>query len=118
MVDDDQQFRDFAAAALRGVGHTVVPYECPLGLLACMEQSTDSPPEVVITDWAMPNGGGERVIKLFRGQYIGLGVKLIVVSACDGLESHCLARGADAFLQKPVSLGDLRSTVKELLSGS
>ncbi|MCD0463639.1 response regulator [Roseiconus lacunae] len=62
-------------------------------------------PDVIVTDLAMPNGDGGFLLDLIRSNATLSDTPVIVVSGMRDpkVRSQALARGANAFLQKPVT---------------
>lgn len=74
-------------------------------------------PDVVITDLAMPDGGGEVLIRALRSDPRTTDVPIIVVTGFGGTaEWHALrSLGADRFLTKPVDFDALTAMIRAVL---
>lgn len=111
VVDDSKAQRHILALHLRRWGYTVT--DCASGdeaLLLCRTQSFD----IIISDWMMPGLSGLEFCKAFRnlsrenyGYFVLLTSKSEKTEIADGLEA-----GADDFLTKPVSSGELRARLR------
>jgi CheY-like chemotaxis protein len=74
-------------------------------------------PRVVILDATMPNGGGHDVCRAIRAD-ASLDqphVIILTANARDADREQAEGAGADEFMTKPFSPGDLRRRVRELL---
>jgi DNA-binding response OmpR family regulator len=71
-------------------------------------------PDFLFLDISLPDGSGLGEVPSIRRQYPGL--KMIVMSAHDGLEERqaALANGADVFMSKPLSQGSVETIMDEL----
>jgi phosphoserine phosphatase RsbU/P len=111
VVDDSRAQRHIVAMHLRRWGYEVA--ECASGdeaLLVCAEKSFD----IIISDWMMPGLTGLEFCREFRSlrrerycYFILLTSKSEKTEIADGLEA-----GADDFLTKPVSSGELRARLR------
>jgi DNA-binding response OmpR family regulator len=62
-------------------------------------------PDLLILDNNLPDGQGIESIKKFKKENKGLFI--VVISAMSNLRSSALAKGADYFLEKPISFRKL-----------
>ena len=114
VVDDEEMDRVFERAILESAGHELFyAHDGALALEICKEMVVD----LVITDLAMPDFNGLRLIKELREA--GVTAPIIAVSgwAADQLD---LAEdyGANLALVKPLDGGDLLKAVEDMLDGS
>jgi two-component system, OmpR family, KDP operon response regulator KdpE len=113
VVDDEPQIRRALRAGLEGAGagYTVA-------LAATGEEGLDQaalhPPDVVILDLAMPGLDGLEVCRQLREWSE---VPIIVLSVREGEEDKIAALdlGADDYLTKPFSLGELLARIRAVL---
>jgi len=111
VVDDEEMDRVFERAILESAGHELFyAHDGAVALKICKESSVD----LVITDLAMPDFNGLRLIKELRSE--GVTVPIIAVSgwAADQLD---LAEnyGANLALVKPLDGSDLLEAVEDML---
>ena len=111
VVDDEEIDRVFERAVLESAGHELFyAQDGASALKICKETAID----VVVTDLAMPDFNGLRLIKELRTE--GVGVPIIAVSgwAADQLD---LAEdyGANVALVKPLDGRDLIQAVEDML---
>jgi two-component system KDP operon response regulator KdpE len=111
VVDDDPAIRDILAQELRAAGYGVIT--APDGATA-IARFYESPPDVVLTDVAMPGVDGFGVIAAVRKE----SKTPIVVLSVRGGESdkvRALDLGADDYVTKPFSLAELLARVRTQL---
>jgi signal transduction histidine kinase/DNA-binding NarL/FixJ family response regulator len=111
IADDDAVSRNLVADFLAGLGFEV--RRAPDGATA-LEQLRTAAVDLLITDLVMPRVDG---IELIRAVQAAQPPKIIAVSAsASAYTSHeALDAGCDAFLPKPLHLGDLLDRITELL---
>jgi len=71
--------------------------------------------DLIITDIRMPGLSGLDIIPALKNQYPG--IPIIVITAFGSAETNrkALARGANAYLEKPIPLERLRTLIHEFL---
>lgn len=111
IVDDSRMQRKIVANALSKWGYEI--FEAPSGKEA-LEICKSHPIDLVISDWVMPGMNGLEFCQQFRalersdyGYFILLTSKAETAEIALGLDA-----GADDFLTKPVSFGELRARLK------
>jgi len=116
VVDDDEVIRDLAVDVLSE------EYEM---MQACdgqdgWEKAQDWRPDLVITDLMMPRMHGYELCRLLRSPEGLSGVKIIVASskpyAAD--KAQAIAAGADEYIVKPFSIGEIQDKVRKILSSA
>jgi CheY-like chemotaxis protein len=93
VVDDEPDQRYLLRAILERAGHEVA--EAIHGA-AAIRSAHDSPPELVVTDMAMPVMGGAELIQQLHIDPITAGIPIVAATG----DSH-LAGAADIVLEKP-----------------
>jgi two-component system KDP operon response regulator KdpE len=111
LVDDELPIRKFVGAALTGANYQLD--EAGTGEQA-LRQATQSPPDLVILDLGLPDMDGQDVIRRLREW---LAAPIIVLSARDEDQQKIAAldNGADDYLTKPFSTGELLARVRVAL---
>ncbi|RJR40922.1 MAG: response regulator [Desulfobacteraceae bacterium] len=111
-IDDDAVTRATIRTFLEWKGHEVM--EAPDGE-AGLKLQHECPPDVIITDLAMPKLDGIGIIVRVRREHPTIGI--VVIS---GKGSYYLSKarllGADKTLSKPFRLQELLEAVEELIS--
>jgi two-component system KDP operon response regulator KdpE len=111
LVDDELPIRKFVGAALAGANYQLD--EAGTGEQA-LRQATQSPPDLVILDLGLPDMDGQDVIRRLREWLVA---PIIVLSARDEDQQKIVAldNGADDYLTKPFSTGELLARVRVAL---
>jgi two-component system KDP operon response regulator KdpE len=111
LVDDELPIRKFVGAALIGANYQL--NEASTGEQA-LRQATQAPPDLVILDLGLPDMDGQDVIRRLREW---LAAPIIVLSARDEDQQKIAAldNGADDYLTKPFSTGELLARVRVAL---
>jgi two-component system phosphate regulon response regulator PhoB len=117
VADDDAAVCSLLALVLRPVAEvtTVHDAESALALLA-----HEAPFDVIISDFMLPGITGLEFVKRVRATEASLQkTPILIISGHDRSSVDVRAReaGADAFLNKPFTLAQLRGTVGFLLGG-
>lgn len=116
IVDDDDDVRRVLRRILETAGHTVV--ECPDGQHA-LHALTEQRPDLVITDVYMPEMDGIEFLVHLREEDPDLPVLAVSggsLAAADFVLEDASQLGADAVLEKPFDIDEMKRTVQELLA--
>lgn len=114
LVEDDPDVREFASVAISQFGFQVISAASGCEALAhCDAQGARI--RVLVTDLIMPVMGGQALAKQARCMVPGLRVLFVSGYPEDVLDRTCLECGAEAFLQKPFSSGDLGRAIRARL---
>jgi two-component system, cell cycle sensor histidine kinase and response regulator CckA len=116
VVDDEPSVRQIVRRILEPAGYRVT--EAQNGMEACAAMGRAGPPDLLISDYMMPELTGAEVARRFRVAQPDLPV-LFVTGFADGLfgEKETLWDG-EAFLEKPFNRNGLLEAVSLLLFGS
>ena len=114
IADDDVVSRGLVADFLAGLGFEV---RRAADGAAALEQLRTAAVDLLITDLVMPRVDGIELIRAVRSGQAARAPKIIAVSASasDYTSHEALDAGCDAFLPKPLHLGDLLERMTELL---
>jgi len=117
IVDDETNLRKTLAAILRDHGYWIV--EASDGSEA-LEILRDATPDLVFTDWKMPEIGGEEVLRYMRRDARLSAIPVIVITAFGSSHSaiEAVRLGAYDFITKPFDLQDISLTAERALSHS
>jgi len=114
VVDDAQTVRSIIAKQLADLGFTEVD-QAEDGA-AALDRLRQKRYGLVISDWEMPNMGGEQFLKAVRQEPNGSRVRIIMVTGRSVRGTSFLA-GANAYLPKPFAQADLEKAIKAVMSG-
>jgi putative two-component system response regulator len=113
VADDDAVMRDLVAGLVRDLGHeveTVPDGKAALDIVAVQ------PPDLILSDVSMPRLNGFDLCRRLKGE---AATRLIPVILITGIgEEHKvqgIEAGADDFVNKPFSPGELRARIRALL---
>jgi CheY-like chemotaxis protein len=114
VIDDEQSFCDVVAEILRSYGyevHTAYNVEQAIPVL----ERTD--PVLIVLDVMMPGIDGLTFIRHLRSRARYAQLPIIISSAkfMESDRASALAAGADLYLPKPFSSGDLKQAIETLL---
>ena len=111
IVEDEPQIRRFVRAAVEE--ENCAPFEAGSvadGLLAASEHK----PHLLILDLGLPDGDGIELIRNLRG-WSDLPILILSARTQEHEKIAALDAGADDYLTKPFSVGELRAHVRALL---
>lgn len=110
LVEDDRELREAVALVLQARGWDVAPSESGEAALAVLgEREADA----VVADLGLPGRSGPELVEELRAAAPHARVVVFTGEEAADVRRACLAAGADDYLVKPVSGGELA----ELLSG-
>jgi len=117
IVDDEANLRKTLATILRGRGYSTLEASDgsePLQLLR------DATPDLVFTDWKMPEMGGDEVLRYMRRDARLMPIPVIVITAFGSSHSaiEAVRLGAYDFVTKPFDLQDISLTAERALAHS
>jgi diguanylate cyclase (GGDEF)-like protein len=114
LIEDNADAREALAMLLEHHGYAVRSTQ---NGEEALQEATRQPPDLVITDLAMPGLSGFDVLEQFRTLPTLADIPVIVVSGHDDIEARVagLDLGADDFLAKPVHLDELLARVRRHL---
>ena len=115
VADDDPLARRVLRDALERGGISVIAQ--PATGREAVELTLHYGPDLLLTDWQMPDGDGLEVIR--RVRRAGAGVPIVVLSSSADEEAALAAlyAGAVGFLTKDVALGGLPRTLRAVAGG-
>ena len=114
VVDDLRDMRDLISDCLKKGNYRVA--RAPNGKRG-LEVARESKPDLIVTDWMMPQMSGPELIEAIREDDELTGTPIVLLTAKSDEESKLIGTeiGADAFLGKPFSDQELMSTVRNLM---
>ena len=111
VVDDEQPIRRFLRAALMSQKYTV--FEAVSGQDA-VSRAVTSKPDIVILDLGLPDIDGVEVVRLLR-EWTQIPIIILSVRGAEGDKIAALDAGADDYLAKPFSMGELVARLRAAL---
>ncbi|MDH3306496.1 MAG: response regulator transcription factor [Acidimicrobiia bacterium] len=114
VVEDDVRVREAVTRSLAALGHDI---ETVATGMAAVELVVGDPPHVVVLDLGLPDVDGREVLKMIRAVS---DVPVIVATARDDEDEvvRVLDSGADDYVIKPYSAGQLDARVRAVLRRS
>jgi two-component system, OmpR family, KDP operon response regulator KdpE len=110
-VDDDGQIRRALSAILRARGYAT---ELAVSASDALDKAADHPPDLVILDLSLPDRDGIDVCRELRS-WMTAPILILSVHSGDADKIAGLDAGADDYLTKPFSAGELLARVRALL---
>ena len=114
-VDDDQDLVDAVTSRFQAAGYRVAS---ALDGVSGVQEALAHPADAIILDYDMPNGRGDIVIDLLKGNDKTKDIPIVVLTAVHkkGLKRELLSKGADVFMTKPFDFEELQATVFDLIN--
>ena len=111
LVEDDAQIRRFVRQALEREGHRVRE---ATSFASGLTDAGTSKPAMVILDLGLPDGDGQQFVRELRG-WSQIPVLILSARTIESDKIEVLDAGADDYLTKPFSVGELLARVRALL---
>ncbi len=112
IVDDEHLISEMLSTFIRIIGHE--PIEAHRGQDVINRLAYDIP-DAILMDIMLPDMGGIELCKHIRQHPSSAHVPVIMVSAVSPpRQQEALDAGANSYLTKPITMGNLRDTLSEL----
>jgi two-component system, OmpR family, KDP operon response regulator KdpE len=111
LVEDEAPMRKFLKAFLTGAGYRIE--EAGSGEEA-LTQAAQNPPDVVILDLGLPDMDGQELLSKLR-DWFNAPILILSVRNQDAQKIAALDHGADDYLEKPFSTGELLARIRVAL---
>jgi two-component system, NtrC family, response regulator AtoC len=117
VIDDEVNLRKTLATILRGRGYSVTEAGDGADAISLLSDTT---PDLIFTDWKMPELGGEEVLRYMRKHASLSSVPVIVITAFGSSHSaiEAVRLGAYDFIAKPFDLQEISLTAERALAHS
>jgi len=112
LLEDEEAIRGFIRINLKRNQIDVVEAETGEAALASVE--TDGPFDIALLDVMLPTISGFEVCEQLRSKYPRLGIIMLTAKSQEEDKIHGLELGADDYIQKPFSPGELIARIKSL----
>lgn len=115
VVDDNADMRAYVASVLRREGYQI--YMATDGAEG-YQVAREVRPDLILTDWMMPNVTGVELLQLIRADAVLNSVPIVLLTAKVDDETRItgVEKGADAYLGKPFNDRELLAEVRNLLA--
>ena len=110
-VDDEREMRQLLQTGLRGYGYVV---EVAADGIEAVERARDWRPDVIVLDLELPGLHGIDVCRSIRA-WSSVPIIVLTVRDADSDKIRALDEGADDYLTKPFSLGELLARIRVAL---
>jgi two-component system KDP operon response regulator KdpE len=111
LMEDEVPMRKFLRAFLSGAGYRV---EDAATAAEGMQLAIDKPPDLVILDLGLPDMDGQDVLRKLR-EWLKAPIIVLSVRYQDAQKIMALNHGADDYLTKPFSTGELLARIRVAL---
>src|ERR1700741_562522 len=117
IIDDEANLRKTLAQILSARGYSVLEADDGASAAKILRDST---PDLIISDWKMPQMGGEELLQHLRGQPRLASIPVIVITAFGSSHSaiEAVRLGAYDFVTKPFDLDEILLTAERALDHS
>jgi CheY-like chemotaxis protein len=115
LVDDEEIILDVGTKMLERLGYQVLTASSGSEALACFQTHRDEI-DLVVLDLVLPDMSGGDVFDRIKSVKADARVLLSSGYTAEGEAAAVLQRGCDGFIQKPFSMENLSTTVRNLLS--
>jgi CheY-like chemotaxis protein len=117
VVDDSRMARDLVCSPLEEAGHEVLGVD-PSSLLNVLNKVAEFGPDLVITDYQMPNCNGESLVRAIREDptFKQTPIMLLTANRDEEIVRRLSGYGISGFLYKGKGMQELVSQVSEILS--
>ena len=112
VVDDEEDLRDLIEMTLLKMGLEVDTAE---GVVAAKKKLDSQSYALILTDMRMPDGSGLEVVEYLQQKNLDIPIAIITAYGNADQAVMALKAGAFDYIQKPVTLAQLRSLVKSAL---
>ena len=113
IVDDEADIRDLMEMTLARMGLRV---QTAVGVADALKQLEQNRFSLVLTDMRMPDGSGLEVVRHINALHLDTPVAVITAFGSSSQADEALQAGAFDYLQKPITLAQLRTLVKSAVS--
>jgi DNA-binding NtrC family response regulator len=115
VVEDDSLIRNFLAEGLALSGFEVTEAD---GLAKAFLQVRKSLPDLILTDYQLPDGTAFDLLNWLKHQDVRVPVILLTGHASIDLAVQAVKNGAEQFIPKPVDMGFLTTMLRRVLDNS
>jgi len=114
LVDDEDMVLTVGGQMLERLGYDVLKSSCGADAMALCESHRERI-DLVVLDMVMPGMSGGQVFDHLREKYPGIRVLLSSGYSLEGQAREIMDRGCDGFIQKPFTIQELATRIREIL---
>lgn len=115
VVEDDSSISQFVRAGLGACG---IAARSATSLASAREELARSRPDLLILDLGLPDGDGVDLVRQLRTQDLTLPILILSARSEEAQKIQALDAGADDYLTKPFSVGELLARARAMLRRS
>jgi len=104
IIDDEKELCVLLENFLAKKTHSI---DYSNSLVSGLEKFKKMNPDLLILDHNLPDGNGIDNIALFKN--LNSSLRIIIISAMSNLKNEALEKGADHFIEKPISFSQLKT---------
>jgi len=117
LVEDEESLREALEEVLADAGHQVVSVATAEAAVAAMEESDETPPDMILTDIRLPGMNGLDLITRARNHKAWKDIPIICLSASipPAMEEHVARQKDVVFMRKPFEIDAFLAAVGHAL---
>ncbi len=115
IVDDSKAMRSIVMRAVKAAGFADASYREACNGMEALAAIRESPPDLVLSDWNMPEMSGFELIQALRKDGNGVTVGLVTSESDPGLRDQAMAAGAAFIISKPFTPDVVKAALAPVL---
>ena len=118
VIDDSEDMRRLMRSLLGFLEHTAVTFSLATDALEYLDQPGNDLPDLIISDYMMPEMDGLECLRHLRGSQCGRDIPVVLFTADDdpGLKARARGAGADTlWLKTQMDLPAIRTGIEKLV---
>jgi DNA-binding NtrC family response regulator len=115
LVEDDPDYRELLSDYLTSLGHSVVEFSSAEEALRHVQESTEKPPSLVLTDLRMRHMSGMDLARALRRVHPDLPIILMTAFGERQLPYDTIGLGRSSYVEKPFPLADLAKEIERMV---
>jgi len=115
LVDDSRSMRMIVKRAIRQAGFAGHDFVEASNGSEALNEIRSSPPDLVLTDWNMPEMSGIDLLLALQAEKIDVATGIISSQVTPGMRQQAIEAGAKFMLTKPVASDHLHEALERIL---
>ncbi len=115
IVDDSKAMRSLVTRAVKAAGFADATYREAGNGVEALVAIRATMPDLVLTDWNMPEMTGFELIKAIRAEGFGMKIGMVTSEADPGLRDQAIQAGALFLLCKPFTPDAVKAVLQPML---